>query len=184
MIRETLIALRLTVVTLVLTGPRLSAGCHRTGPGPVFASGRRQPGERRPGKRRRLVADRPAVCLSRLFSAATVGGRQRLRSGQASSGVEPGPDFAETARSAGGRRRAFEKGKPRCQAADPGGAGHGLGQRLRPAHFAGVGRLASAAHCQGPADTLRWSGCFASLKAIPKAGTSASWANRGLTCCC
>ena len=74
---EIMVALRMTVVTLVLHGPRLPAGRDRPGPGPVPARGQRQPGRAARRAGRRLRADRPAVRERRVLPAASLGRGQR-----------------------------------------------------------------------------------------------------------
>ena len=141
------IALRATVVTLVLTGllyPLALTGIAQVA---VPAPGEREPGPGRARERRRLGADRRRrFAKPGVLPAAAVRGRQRLRR-RGVARLEPRPDLGEAARP---RRRPTSRGcsaeNPDAPRPGPGRARDGLGERARPAPLARGGALAGPAH--------------------------------------
>ena len=141
--KELLVALRMTVVTLVLTGlayPLLVTAVARVA-FPVQAAGSLVD-PRRPG--RRLGADRPGVHEARLLPAPALGRGQRLRRGGLVR-LEPRPDVAEAAGPGGGGRRAAAAGEPAGPGPGAARARDHVRQRPRPAREPRGRALAGAA---------------------------------------
>jgi soluble P-type ATPase len=139
-----IVALRVTLVTLVLTGILYPLGMTALAQVlfPTAANG--SCGPRRERKGRGLATTGSNICEARLLSAAPVRRGQWLRS-HGFRGIELRANVGKAARSGESRDRSSAKGESRCPWQCSHGPCHGVGQWARSAHQSGRCHVAGSA---------------------------------------